>query len=408
MPRDKRFRIAAALAAVLLLRPALGQRSGVPPSSSGGPPPGTSPGSRNPGSPQGTNSSSTNNQNNPNPVPPRPTFISGMLMMDDGSELPPNVAIQRVCGGTPRIEGYADGRGYFSLQLGSRNSEVLQDASTAGFEDPSNQSGIPPSPGGDNRPQFLNCELRADLAGYLSQTVDLGTHRMLDNPDVGTILLHRVAPTEGTSVSMTSLAAPKAAQKAFQKGIEFEKRKKLVQAQNRLQQAVDLYPRYAEAWFALGRLQAAQGQNEVARHSLEFAIHADGNYVPPYIQISLLELAAKRWPDLADVTDKAIRLDSFTYPQAFFFNAVANYNLHRIEAAEQSALRAEKLDTRHRFPEVSHLLGVILAARHQYSAAGRALRNYLTLAPHAPDADAVRSQLESIDRQSAAAPGLQP
>jgi hypothetical protein len=53
-----------------------------------------------------------------------------------------------------------------------------------------------------------------------------------------------------------------------------------------------------------------------------------------------------------------LKLDSFNYPQEFFLNAVAHYNLRDMEAAEQSARRAEKLDTRHKFPQVSRLLGL--------------------------------------------------
>jgi hypothetical protein len=43
--------------------------------------------------------------------------------------------------------------------------------------------------------------------------------------------------------------------------------------------------------------------------------------------------------------------------------------------------RAEKLDTWHKFPQVSRLLGVILAGRRESAAAANEFRNYLKFSP---------------------------
>ena len=331
-------------------------------------------------------------------------FISGVVALDDGSVLPPNVALVRVCGVATRIEGYANSKGYFSLDLGSRNDGVLQDASTNGL----GTLGAPPGSFGDtssnnDRLRLVGCELKAQVAGYQSQQVDLSMRRALDNPDVGTILLHRIAATEGKTVSATTLAAPKGARKSLQKGLDLEKKRKIAEAQASLQEAVDAYPRFAEGWFELGRVQAVQGQFDAARESFDHAIQSDSGYVPPYIEIAKLELRAQKWQELADITDKAVRLDPFGFPQEFFLNAVANYNLHRVDAAEQSARRAEKLDTRHQIPQVSHLLGAILADRHDFAGAAAEMRDYLKFAPQATDAAAVRSQLDELEKAAAGA-----
>ena len=397
---------AALLAAGILLLPVASGQPSRPssPSPPGGTttPPGSNPGGPRGGSPNGGN---PNNQPTPDASPNsnRPLFISGVVALDDGSVLPPNVALVRVCGVATRIEGYANSKGYFSLDLGSRNDGVLQDASISGL----GTVGAPPGNFGDtsgnNERQFLGCELKAQVAGYQSQRVDLGIRRALDNPDVGTILLHRIAATEGKTVSATTLAAPKGARKSLQKGLDLEKKRKIAEAQASLQEAVDAYPRFAEGWFELGRVQAVQGQFDAARESFDHAIQSDSGYVPPYIEISMLELRAQKWQELADITDKAVRLDPFGFPQEFFFNAVANYNLHRVDAAEQSARRAEKLDTRHQIPQVSHLLGTILADRHDFAAAAAEMRDYLKFAPQATDAAAVRSQLDELEKAAAGA-----
>ena len=47
----------------------------------------------------------------------------------------------------------------------------------------------------------------------------------MDSPDVGTIFLHRLGNVEGRIVSAISLAAPKDARKAFEKGSDLARRK---------------------------------------------------------------------------------------------------------------------------------------------------------------------------------------
>src|SRR5262249_6745394 len=153
-----------------------------------------------------------------------------------------------------------------------------------------------------------------------------------DNPDVGVILLHRILPTEGGStVAASSLAAPKDAKKAYEKALDSLKKRKTEDAVKSLEKAVEVYPGYAAAWCELGRVRAGQGQAEMARKSFDEAIKADPKFVPPLLEIAIMEIQAKRWKEVGEVTDRIVKLDSFDYPQAYFFNAIANYNLQDME-----------------------------------------------------------------------------
>jgi len=51
------------------------------------------------------------------------------VMIDDGTPLPEPAVIQRVCSGSSHSEGYTDSKGFFGIELGSRTSAVIQDAS---------------------------------------------------------------------------------------------------------------------------------------------------------------------------------------------------------------------------------------------------------------------------------------
>jgi tetratricopeptide (TPR) repeat protein len=285
---------------------------------------------------------------------------------------------------------------------------MLHDASEDPNSDPFNRQsdfgggsigrmGMPSMMGGsDNR--FMGCELRARLAGYRSQVVSLAMRRPLDNPDVGVILLHRLSPNEGGIVSAISLAAPKDAKKAYEKGLDLLKKKKADEAVKNFEKAVEVYPKYATAWYELGKLRLATGNKDGARASFESAVKGDPKYVAPYIELALLEAQAQKWQEVADITAQAVKLDPFDYPQAHFYNAVANYNLKNVEAAEKSALQAERLDTRHAMPQNLHLLGVLLAQRQDYKGAAERLRNYLKFAPPTADVSNVKAQLEQMEK----------
>ncbi|MBV9746589.1 MAG: tetratricopeptide repeat protein, partial [Acidobacteriia bacterium] len=309
------------------------------------------------------------------PATPPAIFLNGRVMLEDGSPPPDRAAIVMLCSTRPRVEGHTDAKGYFTIQLGSPSPDALDDASVGGIRSPG--LGDSSAAGGafdGARSAFgsrdlIGCELKAQLPGYDSQSIELGSRQRLDNPNVGTILMRRLGQSEGSVVSATTLAAPKDARKAYEKGLDLLKKNKPAEAQASFEKAVENYPRYAIAWSELGKLQAVQGQPDAARASLERAIAADPKFVLLYVEMSEVEYRGQQWKELAETSGKAIALDAFHYPQALFFNAVANYNLHNLDRAEESARRAEKLDVNHKIPQISQLLARIQSDRQTASGA---------------------------------------
>lgn len=421
MSQSKVLTLVVVAAAGLLLQPAFGQGRGGQTSPPAGGTTTTSPTTGVPGrstTPTISNIPNTNtNTQQQQPQINRPIFINGRVMLEDGTEPTEPVVIERVCNGSAHAEGYTDSKGYFSIELGGGSRTMVPDASEStfgrdgvgGMSGTGGMSGMGGSGGMDGSNalgRFMNCDLRARLSGFRSQSVSLAMRRPLDDPNIGVILVHRQgAGEEGTTISAVSLAAPKDARKAFDKARDSVKKNKADDAAKNYQKAVDLYPKYATAWYELGRIHAMQGRPDDARKAFENALQSDPKYVEPYLQIALLASKNMQWKEVADLTTKAIKLDAFDYPQAFFFNAVANFNLKNVDAAEKSAREAERLDTRHQFPKASHLLGVILVQRQDYTGAAEHMRSYLKFAPNAADADNVRKQLDQIEKMTAQAAG---
>ncbi|MGA3039630.1 MAG: tetratricopeptide repeat protein [Bryobacteraceae bacterium] len=335
-------------------------------------------------------------------------YLTGNVMLDDGGPPPDPVTIERVCGGKPRAQAYTDRKGRFTFQIG-QTSGVAQDASDAG---PGLQSrlavgaaggvGLPSQVMLSSAPdlQLANCELRAVLSGFRSDTVSLVGRRLEDDPNVGTIVLHRMANVEGSAVSKTSLQAPKEARQAYDKALQYSRKSKLPEAAKQLHAALDIYPNYAAAWYELGRIQEQTREIEQARQSFARSLAADAKFLNPYLGLAELEASAGNWAALAEITSRLLKLDAVDYPMAYLYNATANLELRRIEAAETSARDGEKLDTAHRFPKLEQVLATILAQKKDYAGAAAHLRAYLALAPDAEDTARIKKELADLERLS--------
>ncbi len=326
----------------------------------------------------------------------RPIFLSGKVIFDDGSQVSPDIRIERVCGGSTRLEAHTDSKGRFSFQVG-QNPMAFADASDSPGDPFGNSAGqfgsstgtgfpAPSGMGSSNQANPLwNCELRAAFPGFRSDVVDLSTRRSLDDPDVGTIVLHRLVNVKGSTISVTTELAPKQAQKAYQKGFQAEQKGKSEEAEKDFGQATDVYPKYALAWFALAQLQQRRGDKDSARKSYLAAATADSKYVSPYDRLAYLAAQEGKWDEAADYSKHVIELNPVEFPSSFWYNAIANYELHKSAEAEKSVTELLKLDTQHHFPEAENMMAQLLLDKGKYPEAATHLRAYLALAPNAKE-----------------------
>ena len=248
------------------------------------------------------------------------------------------------------------------------------------------------------------CEIRASLAGYTSDAIPLSGRGSRDNLELSRIVLHRVGNVEGTTTSVTSLYAPKDAQKAFDKGRDALKKEKWAEGQKQLKKAVALYPRYAAAWFELGMALEKSGNAAKAREAYTKAVESDPKYVNPYLQLASIAARGTDWRQVAGTAAQVLKLDPYNYPNIYLYDAIAEYNLHRLDDAEKSAREVLKLDQQNRLPAANHILGVILAGKGDFAAAIGYLQTYLKLAPSASDVPQVEKQLAEIEKLAQANP----
>jgi tetratricopeptide (TPR) repeat protein len=339
----------------------------------------------------------------------RPIYISGKIVMEDGSAPPQNIAIERVCSGISKTVAYTDARGRFDFQWGDTNMIVTDASNAASGRSNSSGYGSSQSAGGANAlaadpfgNRMMNCGVRANLAGFTSDMINLFNRRTADEPDIGTIVLHRIAGVEGSSISVTSMMAPKNARREYEQGLQALLKNKLNDAANDFEKAVALYPKYADAWVSLGKVRLQQQSIEPARAALVKATESDPKLVAPYIELGLLAAKDANWEISGRYLDRAVELDPVDFPQAWYADAVANYNLKKYDVAEKSARAAVKLDPRHANPRSDYLLGLVLVEKKDYAGAVEELTTYIKLAPNAPDLAQVKDQLEQIEKLAGA------
>jgi tetratricopeptide (TPR) repeat protein len=313
--------------------------------------------------------------------------LMGKVVIEGGAAPDSPVRIERVCGAAPRVEGFTDAKGNFSVMLGQEQSGIPDASETPSRGSPSQLSG---------------CELRALLPGYRSDAVSLSNVRYMDNPNVGTIFLHRVSSVSGLTTSATSSLAPKDARRVYRKALHAESKNKVDDAQKLLQKAVAIYPKYAAAWFELGRVYERRNQSGDAREAYRQSMAADSKFINPYERLYLLAYGEGNWQEAAGLSDRVLRLNPFDYPDAYYYNAVANLRLNRLDAAEKSAREAVRLSASRQNSKAYYALGYILAQRRNYSEAAQNLKTYLAMAPAGKVSDDVRRQLHDIERNARA------
>src|SRR5713101_4394305 len=160
MSQRMRTFVVLALAMPLLVPVTVAQKPPAP----APPPPPSAPPSR-PATPSPSSS---------DPTQPREDlvmFLRGHVATDDGTPVPHDALVERVCNNSVRQQVYTSSHGDFSMELGTMADSYL-DAS-AERSPQYGQTNKVPGMGGISRRELTNCELRATVSGFHSNVVSL-------------------------------------------------------------------------------------------------------------------------------------------------------------------------------------------------------------------------------------------
>jgi Tfp pilus assembly protein PilF len=289
------------------------------------------------------------------------------------------------CNGVTKYTAQTDPRGNFSIENGGRIKTTSELVPQAGNTKTTTAA------------QLVGCQIRASLAGFRSSILTITNGNLTDNPDMGTITLQLDEHAAGYGVSPTTAEASKDALKKFDKARSEAMSNNPDGAQHDLEKAVQIDPKFAEAWYQLGKLQQKTKPQD-ALASFEKAIAADPQFAPPYEPIAELAALQKKWQQVVDAADHYLKLDPVGTPQIWYFSAVGNLNIGNRDVAEASARKSLAMDPQHMAPNTEQLLAVILASKGAYAEALDHLRNCLTYTPAGPNADLMKQQIAQLEK----------
>lgn len=192
-------------------------------------------------------------------VPLHAGAVRGRVITDDGMPLPELTRVSLRCGSAVSVE-----------EVTSEGSFEFNQAS-----DPS------------------ECSVSAEAPSY--RTASSAVDALPEDPGIAAFVLHRLERNAGESISVSHLAAPEKGVQHFHAAMRTARRRPAEapdEILGHLQEAVEAYPGYAQAWFEMGRLLLGRGDPEGAAAAFSKAVEADPWFVSPYRPLILLLRAA--------------------------------------------------------------------------------------------------------------------
>lgn len=258
---------------------------------------------------------------------------------------------------------------------------------------------IPPDEQRQMETKYEGCLVKGLVTGFHSAEKTISVTNFRGQPDLGTIVLSADERGNATHVSSTTKAAPIKALKAYEKARADWLDRNPEGASKNLQKAVEIYPAFAEAWLQMGKMEAASNP-KAAREDFSKALAADPKFVLPYEQLAGLAAQDQNWQGALNYAKQALQLDPTGTPEVWYYDALAKFQLGRMEDAQASAQKGLAIDPRHSAPNTEQLLAVVLARKGDSADALQHLRNCLTYIAPGPGADLIKQQIARIEQKT--------
>src|SRR5205085_8510626 len=112
-----------------------------------------------------------------------------------------------------------------------------------------------------------------------------------------------------TSVSVAEMKVPKKARQHYEKAAAALKKQKLDEAAKETEEAIAVYPRYAQALTLRGILKMDKGQTQDALNDFQAAVTSDPGYSMAYVAIGSAYNSLGEYDNAARSLDRAEELD---------------------------------------------------------------------------------------------------
>jgi tetratricopeptide (TPR) repeat protein len=193
------------------------------------------------------------------------------------------------------------------------------------------------------------------------------------------------------------MAAPKPAAELYEKALQAEKTGNDAKAIEQLQRAISLYPKFPLALNKLGVIYQRMGKLDEAEKAFSAAIAIEPEVFELRLNYGVVLLKDKHYLEADTQFDRAIKIKST--PLAHLFKGKTLIHLARFPDAEKE-LRLVIDAGGDEVPMAYRFLGALYNEKGEAKLAVIALEKYLSLAPNAKDAEAVREIIKQLRTQT--------
>ena len=197
----------------------------------------------------------------------------------------------------------------------------------------------------------MGCAVQAALPGFDSSSISIANRNVQDNPNIGTITLKREDGSAGAAVSSTTATAPKDADESLRKGAQRVAGRKTGQGAERSGKSRASLSAIRRSLVST-RKDSGSFEEEEAGNSFSKAVAADPKFILPYEQLAAISAQAGKWQELVDYTSHELELNPRGNPQTWYYHALGNLKLGKMDVAQVSARKRLRWTrcTRHLIP----------------------------------------------------------
>jgi tetratricopeptide (TPR) repeat protein len=198
--------------------------------------------------------------------------------------------------------------------------------------------------------------------------------------------------SDRNSISVAQYKVPNKAREEFKKANKLAGEQKAEEAKKHLENALAIYPAYADAYTLRGILKLDSHDHEGAKADLQKAIEADGNYALAYIVMGATQNMDSKFDDAIRSLERAETLAPTAW-QAYFEMAKALVGKAKYEPALAQLARAQALTPRD-YPLIHLVKAHAMLALSNYSEAMTELQVYLAKEPSGLNSEQAQKMLD--------------
>lgn len=305
----------------------------------------------------------------------------GKVVMDDGSAPNKNVGLQRIC---------------TDFQSGASGPLTEKDGTYIWRLDF----------------DFLGtrrCFIEATLNGYTSTQVEIsGINPTSANVDLPDIVLTLKGGDPYALGANSPNDIPGKSKKSWDESMKSVEAGDIPAALANMQAAVEATPKFALGWHHVGVFYMHQSNEAKAREAFARAAQEDSKALAPRVILTRLAIKDKNWDEAGKLAAATIPLDkNKVFPELYLHQAVAQYHLKDLAAAETNVKKALDPKAKRATPRAEYALGRILEAKGDTAGAKEHMTKYLELAPKAEDAAQIQAHIDGMGQPGTVDPDLE-